>query len=70
MKNWKTSVCGIISAVAGFVQASPHLFVKWPWVVAVSNYVMIGGLACMGLVAKDSTTHSTPSQVQEAGWKE
>jgi hypothetical protein len=70
LKNWKTSLFGVISALAGFAIASPELFTKWVWVVPVSKFIMAGGLAGMGFVAKDGSTHSTPAEVQEAGWKE
>lgn len=66
MKNWKTSVAGIITAVAGFVLFSPMLFAKWPWVSQVATYIMAGGFAALGLTAKDSTSHSTAAEVSKS----
>ena len=66
MKNLKTTISGLVAAAAGFVTFSPDLFAKWPWIIAVSKYVMIGGLASMGLAAKDFSTHSTAEQVEVA----
>ena len=66
MKNWKTSACGIATALAGFVLFSPQLFARWPWVSEVAKYIMAGGMAGFGLTAKDSTTHSTVAEVQQS----
>ena len=52
--SWKTSVIGVLSAAAGFVAFSPALFAKWPWVNEVAKYIMVGGLAGLGLASKDS----------------
>jgi hypothetical protein len=69
MRNWKTSLAGILTAGFGFVLFSPDLFAHWPWLVAVAKYAMVGGLASMGFAAKDSTTHSTVAQVEDASAK-
>lgn len=66
MKNWKTTLSGLVSAFACFVEFSPSTFVKWPWVVALAKWIMIGGLAGVGFTAKDSTTHSTVTEVEAA----
>jgi hypothetical protein len=66
VKNWKTTACGLVAAAAGFVVFSPDLFRHWPWVLALAKYVMVGGLAGVGIVAKDSTTHSTAMETWEA----
>ena len=66
MKNWKTNLFGMITAVAGFVLFSPVLFSRWPWVGEVAKYVMAGGMAGIGFAAKDSTMHSTGVEVQES----
>jgi hypothetical protein len=55
MRNgWKTTAAGIVMAVAGFVAFSPSLFVRWPWVVDVAKYLMVGGGASIGLLARDN----------------
>ena len=66
MKSWKTSLLGLIAAFAGFVTFSPDLFVRWPWVVAISKYIMVGGLAGIGFAAKDSDVHSTVAETKAA----
>ena len=66
MKNWKTTLFGLVAAAAGFVLFSPDLFARWPWIVAVAKYVTVGGLAGIGISAKDSTVHSTVAETQEA----
>jgi len=52
MKNWRTTAAGITGAVAGFVAFSPHWF--HPLVVDVAKYIMIGGLAAVGILGKDA----------------
>ena len=63
MRNWKTSLSGIVAALAGFVLFSPGLFARWPWIGEVSKYIMAGGVAGIGFAAKDSTNHSTEAEV-------
>ena len=63
--SWKTTLIGLVSAAAGFVAFSPALFVKWPWVNEVAKYIMVGGLAGLGLAAKD--TDRTGGTVLQAG---
>lgn len=55
MKDWKTTAAGIATAAFGFVAFSPETFQKWPWLVALAKYSTIGGLACMGILARDGT---------------
>jgi hypothetical protein len=66
MKNWRTTLAGIVTAGFGFVLFSPDLFSHWPWLVAVAKYSTVGGLAAMGFAGKDCTTHSTVAQVERA----
>ena len=54
MKNWKTTLTGVVSAVAGFIAFSPTQFSKWPLVVELAKYTMAGGIAFMGISAKDN----------------
>jgi hypothetical protein len=54
LANWKTTVSGLLTAFFGFVAFSPGLFGKWPWVGQVAQYAMIGGLAALGVSAKDN----------------
>ena len=62
MKNWKTSTAGIIAAAAGFVAFKPELFAKWPAVVALAQYVVVGGLAALGIVGKDANQQRPPNE--------
>ena len=54
--SWKTTALGLISAAAGFVAFSPNLplLVAHPWIGELSKYIMAGGMAGIGLAAKDS----------------
>lgn len=51
MKNWKTTLFGIVSALAGFVLFSPQYFP--PWGIDAAKYIMAGGLLGLGLAGKD-----------------
>ena len=66
LKNWRTTVAGLVTAVAGFVLFSPQTFARWPWVCDAARYVMSGGLISLGLVSKDAATHSTSTEVEAA----
>ena len=66
LKNWRTTVAGLVTAVAGFVLFSPQTFARWPWVCDAARYVMSGGLISLGLVSKDAATHSTSAEVEAA----
>ena len=52
--NWHTTVAGIVAAAFGFVLFSPDLFAQWPWLIQFAKYVTIGGLASLGIAARDS----------------
>lgn len=54
MKNWKTSALGIASAFFAFVAFSPELFREWPWVLELSKFALVGGLAGLGITARDA----------------
>ena len=66
MKNWKTTVSAVVAALFAFVLFSPEYFAHWPWLISLAKFGCAGGLAGLGLAAKDSTTHSTAVQVREA----
>ncbi len=53
MKNWKTTLSGGLTAVAGFVAFSPQFFGKWPIIIELAKYLMAGGFVAMGLAGKD-----------------
>jgi hypothetical protein len=54
MKNWKTTVIGISLSFTGFVAFSPSTFggEQAPF-VQVCKYITSGGLAALGIAAKD-----------------
>jgi hypothetical protein len=69
-QNWKTNLAAVITfaatvpaVVTAFQQWSNHQPVDWR--AAVVGLVVAAGLAA----AKDSTTHSTSDQVQQATMK-
>lgn len=51
LKDWKTSLAGIATAFFGFVLFSPEHFPVWA--VDLAKYAMLGGLASMGVLARD-----------------
>lgn len=64
MKNWRTTVTGVATALFGFVMFSPQYFP--PWMVDLAKYATIGGLAMLGIVGKDFNVHSTVEEVQSS----
>lgn len=66
MTNWKTTVCGLVAALAAYVVANPGQFAKWPWAATMAGIVLASGIAGVGVTAKDSTTHSTVAEVQDS----
>lgn len=52
--SWKTTVIGLVTALFAWVAFDPDTFSFAPWLVSLAKYVMIGGLAGLGFVAKDS----------------
>jgi len=49
MRDWKTTVFGILAALAAFVEFAPGYF---PAILQdVAGFVMIGGLAGLGITA-------------------
>ena len=65
-KSWKTTLCGLIAAVASYAVANPATFARWPWVAPVAGILMASGIAGVGIASKDSSVHSTESQVIQA----
>ena len=62
MTNWKTTAVGLATAAFGFVLFSPQYFPAW--MIDLSKYAMVGGLASMGILSKDYNSHSTSGEVQ------
>lgn len=54
LKNWKTTTVGFVLATTGFIAYSPNRFGgDQAMIVEVSRYIHMGGLATLGIVAKD-----------------
>jgi len=69
MKNWKTTISGVLSAAAGLVvYLHSGGYVAEPgWLLGAANFIMIGGIASLGLSAKDgNVTGGTVGQTPEA----
>ena len=50
--HWKTSTAGaLLSAFLGFVLFAPQHFP--PWLIDVAKFASIGGVAALGLSARD-----------------
>jgi hypothetical protein len=65
--SWKTTACGIVAALAAFVMFSPETFAQWPWVVSLAKFIMVGGLAGLGISSRDVDVHYTrPGSLQAA----
>ena len=53
-KSWKTTTIGIVLALSGFVAFSPEAFGgSDAFVVKLCKFINIGGLAALGVTAKD-----------------
>lgn len=63
--GWKTSLSGFVTASAGFVAFSPELFIHWPWIVALAKYTMVGGLAALGVAARDQHNHDAEASAKQ-----
>jgi len=51
MKDWKTTLFGLVSAFFAFVLFSPQYFPSW--LHDLSAFAVVGGLAGLGITAKD-----------------
>lgn len=57
MKNWKTTVSGLVSAAGAFIafSALPPFNIHYPAIVsALAAFMIAGGLAAFGVNAKDN----------------
>jgi len=67
-KSWMTTASGLITCIAGYVMFSPEQFAQWPWIASLAKFITLGGLAALGLTAKDSrVTGGTIAQDDKAG---
>ncbi len=53
-RSWKTTVIGLVIALSGFVAFTPKTFGgEDALIVQVCKYITLGGLAGLGITAKD-----------------
>jgi hypothetical protein len=68
IRSWKTTASGFVSAGASLVVFMSAQGVAVPhWLVTVAGFVLVGGLASMGIMGKDynvTGTGSPPSKDQ------
>jgi hypothetical protein len=64
--SWRSTVCGLVAALAAFVVINPDLFAVWPWILSLAKYIMVGGLAGIGIAARDAGVHYTPPDTLQA----
>jgi hypothetical protein len=59
IRNWKTTTIGFVLCCSGFVAFSPSTFGgEQAPLVQVCKYITSGGLAALGITAKDSNVTS------------
>lgn len=65
--SWKTTLGGILSAIGlALVAAKDTLPAGFEWLSAIGALMGAVGVGFMGATAKDSTVHSTQTQVANA----
>lgn len=67
MRSWKTTAAGCLSAAASFVlfAHNSHYAVFPGWMIGVATFAQVGGLASLGIAAKDynvSGKNAPPSE--------
>ena len=62
MKNYRTTISGIITALAGFISYYPEGFgVKESLIVKLAVYTTCGGLISLGINASDAANKTPPA---------
>lgn len=56
LKNWKTALSGIMAAAAIWLHKYPSDFTHIPLIAHLIDVFEIGGLAGLGIFAKDATS--------------
>jgi len=69
--SWKSTVSALVSAAGMFVifASAPPYNVHFPiWISALAGFMALGGLAGLGIVAKDSDVTGEPSHSRVSPW--
>ena len=63
MSNWKTTASAAVAAAAAFILfANTSFHVGFPqWALALATFATVGGLAGLGIAAKDAPSSSDAS---------
>ena len=63
--SWKTTALGLLSAGFGYIAFTPDDFSRHLWLVHLARFVAAGGIAGLGIAAKDYnvTGASKPSRM-------
>lgn len=66
--SWRTTAAALVSALSSFILwSSLQGLIRWPaWAQAIAMFTQAGGLAGLGLAAKDAGVHSTEGEVRVA----
>ena len=59
-ENYRTTICGFVTAIASFYVAVPSA-AKWQYTVPIAQLIMGGGVLGLGLQSKDSDNESSIS---------
>jgi hypothetical protein len=51
IKDWKTTIPALVSAISGFILFAPEYFDRWPILYDIAKYTFSGGLAAFGINA-------------------
>jgi hypothetical protein len=62
MRNWKTTTVGGVLAASGYVTMFPSGFPEN--VANMAKFVNVGGLATLGVVAKDSNVSGEDEEIK------
>lgn len=55
LNNWKTTVAGLVAALAAFVIAYPQHFEAVPLLRDIAGFIQAGGLLFLGISGKDAS---------------
>jgi hypothetical protein len=61
-ENQKTTIVAVVTAFFAFVVFSPEHFKAVPWLVDLSKFAAVGGLAALGVVSADAKKAPPPDE--------